>query len=595
MSCPENKYPYNQYCRNIITGLVIMGVISSCSGSNIIEDNSEPAEVEPYSEGIRISWDYSTLTRIYDEEQSFYPRMISRSNGELISVFESGGAIFLTKSSDEGKSWSAPDVIAPPNGEVRSTVPEIIELRNGHLLVAYNTRPPHDNQNEELRFGIKVISSSDGGYTWTSPVDVYEGGFEWNRGVWEPVMIQPEDEILLFFANEYPYLNSDDQEISLVKSGDNGNSWSAPETISYREGFRDGMPVPVVLENNRVVIAIEDNGMHGSEFKPAIVGFLSIDDLGGSIVDGISDQRWRALKNSDQLQPHEYGGAPYLVQLPGGETVLSFQSTKSRNVGWQQSTMAVAVGDDKGKNFSSISEPFQVDRDKAALWNSLFVKNDTTVTALTSTSAYNNSGVREIYAINGHVMQEAEVPYTPGFADTSYDEQLHSLNRFGRIGAYSPISAEFYFTRDDDYLYIGFEVHHTENERIPFSADIKFESIEVMIAAGKLAKDGVVEGTYKISFDETGDWSTYIGENDQWFERNLAITQIQLNNYSGKQGLKVVGIPLDELKSSNNRNGYWGVNAVLRYMENDTGKIYSEILPGNSKIRPSSWTKLKFK
>lgn len=368
-------------------------------------------ELSQTADDIQIVWDYTTLTRIYGDTQSFYPRMISPTGGDLFTIFESEGAILLTRSTDHGTTWLQPETLVPPNGNVQATVPDIIELQNGDLLLAYNTRPPQDNDNEQLLFGIKTIKSLDGGDTWSDPVTVYEGGFEWTRGVWEPFMMQHDDEILLFFANEHPYSESHDQEISLVRSSDNGESWSSPVRISYREGFRDGMPVPLILQGSgKVAIAIEDNGMQSSEFKPAIISFPSVDHLGDTYIEGHSTQRWRALSEGDQLEVHEYGGAPYLVQLPSGETVLSFQTTRDRGGGWAQSTMAVAIGDQNAQNFSKVTEPFSVDASKSALWNSLFVKNDSTITALTSTNAYSDDGLREIYSIDGHVLRNGKVP-----------------------------------------------------------------------------------------------------------------------------------------------------------------------------------------
>src|SRR5690625_6224066 len=105
--------------------------------------------------------------------------------------------------------------------------------------------------------------------------------------------------------------------------------------------------------------------MQSSESKPAIMSFPSVDHLADTYIEGHSTQRRRALSEGDQLEVHEYGGAPYLVQLPSGETVLSFQTTRDRGGGWAQSTMAVAIGDQNAQNFSKVTEPFSVDASKS--------------------------------------------------------------------------------------------------------------------------------------------------------------------------------------------------------------------------------------
>src|SRR5690625_8042475 len=125
-----------------------------------------------------------------------------------------------------------PVTIPPQKWVVQSTVPDILRLGDNELLVAYNTRPPRDNRDENLRFGVQGIKSGDEGETWSDPVTVYEGGFEWTHGVWEPFMMKRNDGILLFFANEQPYADSHDQEISMMRSTDRRESCYEPVTVS---------------------------------------------------------------------------------------------------------------------------------------------------------------------------------------------------------------------------------------------------------------------------------------------------------------------------------------------------------------------------
>ena len=78
----------------------------------------------------------------------------------------------------------------------------------GHLQIM----PIH-----EKRFSIQVTRSSDGGKSWTAPVEVYKAGYEFKNGCWEPAQIQlPSGEIQLYIANEGPYTQSNEQEITTV-------------------------------------------------------------------------------------------------------------------------------------------------------------------------------------------------------------------------------------------------------------------------------------------------------------------------------------------------------------------------------------------
>lgn len=380
----------------LIAVLLIHGCASPNSNNRDSEDR-DSTEVPP------IAWDRNTLTKVYNGP-AFYPRITRLQDQTLMGVFESEGATMVTKSDNEGSTWSEPMEVASSENGINAAVPEVIQLQNGNIIVAYNTRPPQDNDDPERRFGVKIKISEDNGETWSEEKNIYEGGFEWNRGVWEPVMIQfPDGEINLFFANEHPYENSEDQEISMVRSQDNGESWSDPQTISYREGFRDGMPVPVILQDEKgIAVAIEDNGLYGDTFKPAIV-WTSLEEGWSDVIAGDSPKRWGALSEEHEIGADKYGGAPYLRQLPSGKTVLSFQTNEGRSGDWTNSTMAVTLGDEEAKNFSEISKPFDVPEGRSAMWSSVFIKNDTTITAVTSTNAYNSAAQSEFYIIDGYI------------------------------------------------------------------------------------------------------------------------------------------------------------------------------------------------
>src|SRR6185436_15246566 len=109
---------------------------------------------------------------------------------------------------------------------------------------------------------IKTSMSKDGGANWEAAKLVYEAGINSGTGCWEPAQIQlPSGEIQLYFANEKPYPDTTEQEITMLRSSDNGASWSSPQRISLRAGHRDGMPVPVMLAGGKgIAVAIEDNG-----------------------------------------------------------------------------------------------------------------------------------------------------------------------------------------------------------------------------------------------------------------------------------------------------------------------------------------------
>jgi hypothetical protein len=333
-----------------------------------------------------LHWDRGTLTLV--AKGGNYGRMIRLADGRVLCAFGRASKICISLSADDGRTWTAPRVVATcAHGKAANAEP--LQLANGWVLVCYNERPVDGKH----PFAICIAASRDGCRTWRAHARVYEAGLKWENGCWEPAALQlPSGEVQLFFANEGPYRQSREQEISLVRSADNGLTWCAPRRVAFRSGYRDGMPVPLLLAGGKgIVIAIEDN-QRGRKLQPSII-FTSVEDNWGQPFAGAdSPRRWRA--NVPPLPPQVYAGAPYLRQFPSGETVLSCQSDEGR----REPVMVVYLGDADARNFRGPTVPFPTDAGKAGKWNALFVKNATTVTAISNTTI---KGVTGLWAIDG--------------------------------------------------------------------------------------------------------------------------------------------------------------------------------------------------
>jgi hypothetical protein len=226
-------------------------------------------------------------------------------------------------------------------------VPDLLELQDGSLLAMYNPRPYKIDPSR--RFGIRIKKSYDKGISWKDEQLLYEAGYQFENGCWEPAAVQlPGGEIQLYFANEGPYTSTDEQNISLLRSADNGLTWTkSPEIVSFRAAKRDGMPVPLLLRDHAtIVFAIEDNGFN--TFKPYTIR-NSLTENWANAVTAYSDKRLYAL--SDKIGDEIYAGAPYLAQFKTGETILSYQGTEGRNNHMNQADMKVAIGDENAKSF----------------------------------------------------------------------------------------------------------------------------------------------------------------------------------------------------------------------------------------------------
>lgn len=381
---------------------LIFAVAPSCSNKLTATDIKMPLSGEPG----QIIWDQPSLQRLVPQTGRSvgycgYPRMIQLHDKSLLCVYEvSGGNVECIKSLDNASTWSEPVIVATRQNGINMAVPEILELNDQSLLVSYNPRPsPID---AAKHFGIRTKKSYDGGLTWTDERLLYEAGSKFEDGCWEPSQIQlPSGEVQLFFSNEGIYTSSNEQNISIFRSFDNGLSFTTqPQIVSFCAGHRDGMPVPLLLKNkNEILFSIEDNTT--GQFKPSIIR-NNISDNWATVVTAQSSNRSSAM--APPLSATVYAGAPYLKQLKTGETILSFQSTAGRGIQWDLACMNVAIGDDNGKNFQHISVPFKVPQNKHGLWNSLCVMDDDTIIALTCTNAY-TANATEVWMIKGHLVK----------------------------------------------------------------------------------------------------------------------------------------------------------------------------------------------
>lgn len=314
-------------------------------------------------------------------------------------VYNSGNAALIRFSEDNCNSWSDPQKVAD-NEAYTFTNCELLELKSGKLLYMWNARP-HDGTG--FPYKIMYTTSDDGGNNWNKAQDLYTADSNFKNGCWEPIALQlPDGEVQIYFANEAPYPDSNEQEISLMRTSDECATWSIAEKISFRKGFRDGMPSPIYLpHSNEIALAIEDNGVRG-RFKPVIV--RTSNNWQDGHVSANDTRREEALSEQCSLHDTIYAGAPYLINLGKSHTLLSIQSTEGRRGDNERfANMQVYIGDKDARNFKNRSTPIPNLPDNAhALWNSVTQLDKDTIIAIMSINGF-KSGQNGIWTIKGKI------------------------------------------------------------------------------------------------------------------------------------------------------------------------------------------------
>ncbi len=367
------------------------------SGTEVHADDQPP--VDNSTPTLTITWDDTAKKLSHKVDYAEYGRIRRVKGDTLLLTYHFGDFenywdnIAIKRSIDGGNTWSEAEVImadTDPNYYGFAN-PDILVLQNGDVVLAYTGRgKPDDNEHGNIQIRI----SKDRGWTFAAPQIVARGRS------WEPALIQlPDGEIELFYSSEARWWPgaSVQQEILLTRSTNNGATWSSPKQVAYTSGMRDGMPVPLVLQNNKgIVFPIESV----NNTKSPWIVWSSTEAAWNYKSAGTTDNGRRWLATREDL----WGGAPYLIQLPTGETLLSCQDAGGRSIGtdWKKNTMLVMAGNSVAGNFTNVSYPWpDLPANEGAYYSSLFLKDPQTLVLVTTRNF--SDGHSEVYWKEGHI------------------------------------------------------------------------------------------------------------------------------------------------------------------------------------------------
>ncbi len=264
-------------------------------------------------------------------------------NGDLLCVFYAGyghvslpkdgwlkgGRICMVRSSDEGKTWTAPQVLYDSPLDDRD--PHIAQMRDGTVICSFFTY--EIDKDKPARCATALVVSQDGGKSWPSEHRVVAQ--DWPSSA--PVRELPDGTRILGVYHE----DGDTAYGGIIRSADSGKTWCQPIPIGKGSGVRlDAETDFILLKDGTIYAALRGVNMH----------YATSPDKGLS---------WSAVKNIGFV-----GDCPHFTRLTGGEILLTHRLPKT----------ALHVSRDEAKTWQG---PYAIDDTIGAYASTVELKDGT--------------------------------------------------------------------------------------------------------------------------------------------------------------------------------------------------------------------------
>lgn len=477
---------------------------------------------------LRIAWDNATIRDIteipvvnkgYTETNIMYPRIKRLADGRLMMSFMNntyGWEPYVAFSDDNGTTWhGATRLVEQVKGtssagddDLVIVNPDFIQLADGTILLAYQRRWKKgyndlDHTNENCY--IEIMSSADGGASWTDPRRIYTGR------CWEPAMLQlPSGEIQMYItdSNEVKYKRSQPCT-TLIRSFDGGRTWQGKEHCTYKDGeiisrtidsrgSYDGMASAVRLDDGSLLLPVEVwSGVHKMDQTPVIIKT-------DAATNWRSDQSIRDNGGPDypakkQVNKDLTGYGPYICRLPSGHPLVLAGGAryKGKPGAW------VLVGDRNGDNFGNASSPFE------GYWGCIDYIGDNRV-MMAVTQDYKDNGAKrsKTKTAIGRINYAKQAGAPGSFADPA--DFNRENNSFWFLGKEQPSQI---------FVYFGYTPEAFVVDAYLFDEDLQAYTPENSDAVGVLIGRRNASGdydSYKLTVNADGAYTLYRLEGTSW-------------------------------------------------------------------------------
>ncbi len=196
-----------------------------------------------------------------------FPDLCRLPGGELLCVFYSGyghvskpdaawpkgGRIMAARSSDDGRTWSKPEVAVDTDRDDRD--PSIACLQDGTLLLNWFT-PPVDPASGQ-RLAVRLARSTDQGKTWSDPIELELHSPD-TFACSSPVRQLADNSLILGLYREDRQHGA--AYGATIKSYDGGKTWKDLALIDEKSGvYLDAETDVVELKDHKLLAALRSS------------------------------------------------------------------------------------------------------------------------------------------------------------------------------------------------------------------------------------------------------------------------------------------------------------------------------------------------